>query len=91
MTCLQLDGFCVSQGGMYVLQLMDAYCLTYILLVLGVIEPIVLCWIYGEFYVIMKKIKLIVTVIVRHVYFNVDKNDNYLLPAFTRTRLRQPS
>ncbi|KAI0242925.1 Sodium- and chloride-dependent glycine transporter 2 [Lamellibrachia satsuma] len=39
---------CTTDGGMYVLQLMDAYSSSYILLLVGVIEPIVLCWIYGR-------------------------------------------
>ena len=38
------------QGGMYWLQLMDAYCMSYILLVVGIVESIVLCWVYGEFF-----------------------------------------
>lgn len=37
------------QGGMYVLQLMDNYCASFSALIIGLVEVIVIGWIYGEF------------------------------------------
>ncbi|KAK2169497.1 hypothetical protein LSH36_9g04017 [Paralvinella palmiformis] len=36
-----------TQGGMYVLQLMDTYCASYTLLIVAVVELIALAWVYG--------------------------------------------
>lgn len=36
-----------SEGGMYVLQLMDAFCASYSTLLIGIIEVIVISWVYG--------------------------------------------
>nr|XP_022326232.1 sodium- and chloride-dependent glycine transporter 1-like isoform X1 [Crassostrea virginica] len=38
---------CVTQGGIYVLQIMDWYCATFSLMLLSLTECVVIAWIYG--------------------------------------------
>lgn len=38
---------CVTEGGMYVLQLMDWYSATFSLMIISLFELITICWIYG--------------------------------------------
>ncbi|KFM74324.1 Sodium- and chloride-dependent glycine transporter 2, partial [Stegodyphus mimosarum] len=38
---------CVTEGGMYVLQLMDWYSATFSLMIISLLETVSICWIYG--------------------------------------------
>lgn len=43
-----LFSFSLLQGGMFVLQLFDNYAATYSLLFIGLVECVVLAWVYGK-------------------------------------------
>ncbi|XP_074653267.1 sodium-dependent proline transporter-like isoform X2 [Tubulanus polymorphus] len=45
--CFLLGLTCCSRGGMYMLQLMDNYCATYSVLLIGFTECMVIAWVYG--------------------------------------------
>jgi len=36
-----------TNGGMYILQLMDDYCASFSALIIGLVEVVVICWVYG--------------------------------------------
>ena len=44
----------ITQGGAYMLQLMDTYCGGWSILLIGLVECIAVAWVYGKVFIIVK-------------------------------------